>query len=145
MLYIYNGLHELCQVFIAFLSSILYAEENALELLLPTSHSIDTVLQQWYRLTPQYEFGGMSLKIKLFALEDESGIPQWIIQVSANDSDSYSILQVKLEEVGALDWPFDFWDVKERCRVSRKFKSLQVIKPLIYAVCVSTDKPDLSK
>jgi hypothetical protein len=62
MLYINKGLHELCQVCIVFLSSILYAEENALELLLLTSHSIDAVLQQWYRLTPQYEFGGMSLK-----------------------------------------------------------------------------------
>ena len=69
----------------------------------------------------------MALKIKLFALDDESYIPTLIGQVIANETDCYSILRVKLEDVDAADWPFEFRYIEENCRVNRKFKALNVI------------------
>ena len=47
---------------------------------------------------------------------------------------------MKLEDVGAIDWPFKFWDVEKSCRVNRKFEALKrkdnpkVLSPLSFVV-----------
>lgn len=63
-------------------------------------------------------------KVKIYSFDIEDGGKDWVGTVDVNDGDSYAALRVVLDDPPALDWPYDFWDVEEGCRIRQKLERL---------------------
>ena len=76
----------------------------------------------------------MNLKIKLYTVLEESAHPQLLNPFFCNDGDTYADLRLRLESGGCIDWPFQFWDFDEHCRIRRKFEALNPVLEWVYII-----------
>ena len=63
----------------------------------------------------------LSFKTKLFRLADDNARPELVSPFFCYPGDTYANLRLRLEESGCVDWPFEFWDFEDQCRVHMKF------------------------
>lgn len=77
----------------------------------------------------------MSLcKVKLNSLEGESSNPVLISPLVCRENDSCRDLRAKLESAGCVEWPFEFWDVEEKCRIKRTFEGMNTVGERVYVI-----------
>jgi len=43
-------------------------------------------------------------------------------------------LRAKLESVDCMEWPFEFWDVNEKCMIKRTFEGMNLVEDRIYVI-----------
>jgi hypothetical protein len=78
-------------------------------------------------------------RVKLFSLDHESSAPEFLGPCNCEDNKSYKELRLWLESIGCLEWPFEFWDVEECCRIKTQLEGLNKIEKCIYMIRVSSD------
>jgi hypothetical protein len=44
-----------------------------------------------------------------------------------------------LEEAGAVDWPFEFYDFEEACKIKARMERLDTISSSVYVVKIAED------
>ncbi len=79
--------------------------------------------------------------IKLWTLEDEDADPEYFGKVKVGDGQSYASLRERLEAANVLDWPFEFWDVEDNCRIRWNFKALNDILEEVHVIPVGCGNP----
>lgn len=87
----------------------------------------------------------MATKIKLFSLENEGDDPEFIGPIDVEEGQSFALLRVKLEEVGVIEWPFQFWDASESCRIRPRLERLNTVQPTMYVIPVTIESNDRQK
>ena len=87
----------------------------------------------------------MATKIKLFSLENEGDDPEFIGPIDMEEGQSFALLRVKLEEVGVIEWPFQFWDASESCRIRPRLERLNTVQPTMYVIPVTIESNDRQK
>ena len=59
----------------------------------------------------------MAMQVKMWTMDADFGIPKFYSKVKLLLDKTYASLWLRLEEKQALEWPFQFWDNEERCRI----------------------------
>jgi hypothetical protein len=78
-----------------------------------------------------------ALKVKLFSIQHGSSNPEYIGPCNCQEEESYNDLRLRLKSVGCIEWPFEFWDLEESCRINKKLEGLNTIGKCVYVIPVS--------
>ena len=78
-------------------------------------------------------------KVKLFILEDVGSVPIYAGRCSCQPNKTYLNFRVRLEEAGAVDWPFEFYDFEEACKIKARMERVDTISSSIYVVKITED------
>ena len=77
----------------------------------------------------------MSLcKVKLYSLDAESSNPVLISPLVCRENGSCRDLRSKLESRGCVEWPFEFWDIEEKCRIKQTFEGMNTVGERVYVI-----------
>jgi hypothetical protein len=76
----------------------------------------------------------MGFQIKLFSISTPSVDPEFIGSCEYELGDTYVKFQVLLEEIGIVDWPFQFWNSKINSRINKKLERLNKVLPNMYVI-----------
>jgi hypothetical protein len=79
-----------------------------------------------------------ALKVKLFSIQHASSDLEYIGLYSCQEEESYKGLRLCLESVGCVEWPFEFWDLEELCRINKKLEGLNTIGKCVYVIPISS-------
>ena len=79
-----------------------------------------------------------ALKVKLFILQHEGSHPKYIGPCNCQEEEPYTDFRLRLESVGCIEWPFEFWDLEESYRINIKLEGLNTIRKSIYVIHVSS-------
>jgi hypothetical protein len=79
------------------------------------------------------------VKVKLYAITDKACGPEFIGPefigpVSTAPDETYAKFQEFLEKEGILEWPFDFWETEEKCRLFSKLERFNAIRFAIFVI-----------
>ena len=73
-------------------------------------------------------------KIKLYSITNENARPELISPLVCQVNDTYEDLRQRLELRGCVDWPFEFWEFDDQCRIRKKFESMNTIGERVYVI-----------
>jgi hypothetical protein len=73
-------------------------------------------------------------KVALYTLENESCEPVFEGPIGCCEGDTCRDLRSRLESTGIINWPFQFWDSDQKCRIKMKLERLNHIEDRIYVV-----------
>jgi hypothetical protein len=76
----------------------------------------------------------MDVKVKLYAITDEACGPEFIGPVSTAPYEMYAKFREFLEKEGILEWPFDFWETKKKCRLLPKLERFNAIGSAVFVI-----------
>jgi hypothetical protein len=76
----------------------------------------------------------MAMKVKLYAITDEACGPEFIGLVSAVPDETYAKFREFLEKEGIIEWPFDFWETEEKCRLLPKLERFNAIESAVFVI-----------
>ena len=78
----------------------------------------------------------MATQVKIWTMEGDFGIPKFYSKVKVFENETYASLRLRLEEKAALEWPFEFWDNEDRCRIRQKMEALNDVVGDIFVLPV---------
>jgi hypothetical protein len=70
----------------------------------------------------------------VLAVEEDGLTPQEVGKIDLVEGDTYDGLCVRLKENEVVEWPFQFWDVEDSCRIKVKLEQLNKIPPIVYVI-----------
>ena len=73
-------------------------------------------------------------KVKLFALVDASSSPENIGRCHCKPNEAYSEFRSRLESTHCVEWPFEFYDFEEGCKIKPRMESLDTIGGSVYVI-----------
>ena len=73
-------------------------------------------------------------KVKLYSVADESAMPKLLSPFVCQSTDTYHDLRVRLEKGSYFDWPFEFWDFDDQCRIRKKFEAMNPVIERMYVI-----------
>lgn len=73
-------------------------------------------------------------KVKLYSVADESAMPKLLSPFVCQSTDTYHDLRVRLEKGSCVDWPFEFWDFDDQCRIRKKFEAMNPVTERMYVI-----------
>jgi hypothetical protein len=76
----------------------------------------------------------MATQVKLWTLESDFAMPQYYGKLKVFEEETYASLRVRLEEKLALEWPFEFWDHDDNCRIHEKMEGLNDVVGDVYVL-----------
>ena len=86
----------------------------------------------------------MSLKVKLFSLEHEWSDPETIGPIIGKEGESYADLELRLEDIGVVDWPVMFWDVEDKVKIKMKLEKLNTILREMHVIPMESNYVDVA-
>jgi hypothetical protein len=78
-------------------------------------------------------------------MEGESVVPQYFSKVKVLEEETYASLRVRLEEKSTLEWPFQFWDNEDRCRIWQKMEGLNDVVSDVYVLPLQCEVEEAPK
>ena len=72
-------------------------------------------------------------------------IPEFYSKVKVFVDETYASLRIRLEEKEALEWPFEFWDNEEHCRIRLKMEGLNDVLVDVYVLPLQCEDEEPSK
>ena len=79
--------------------------------------------------------------MKLWTREHKDADAEYFGKVKVGDGLSYASLRERLEAAKVLDWPFEFWDVEDSCRIRVKIEALNDILEEVHVIPVGDGNP----
>ena len=76
----------------------------------------------------------LNFKIKLFSIGDESARPELLSPFFCQVGDTYAELRLRLEKGGCVEWPFQFWDFDDQCRIRKTFEAMNPVSERVYVI-----------
>jgi len=76
----------------------------------------------------------LTLKTKLYSLADDNARPELLSPFFCQAGDTYAELRLRLEEGGCVDWPFEFWDFDDECRIRKRFEAMNPVTERVYVI-----------
>jgi hypothetical protein len=76
----------------------------------------------------------MELRIKVLCLATEDATPVFTCKADVPDNERYDALRVRLEELGVVNWVFDFWDVEAKFQTKNKLEGVMTVDPIVYLI-----------
>jgi hypothetical protein len=76
----------------------------------------------------------LAVKVKLYAITDEACGLEFIGPVSAALDETYAKFQEFLWKEGILEWPFEFWETEEKCRLFPKLERFNAIGSIVFVI-----------
>jgi hypothetical protein len=76
----------------------------------------------------------MCFEMKLFSLANSNASPKAIGPCECVDGYTYAKLRPLLEGIHIVDWPFEFFDVENRCRINYKLEGLNRLSLDVYVL-----------
>ena len=76
-------------------------------------------------------------RITLWSLEGEGADPEYFGKVDIGGASTLQVLRVALETNDALEWPFDFWDTKDKRRMRKKLERLNGFSKEVHVIRVA--------
>lgn len=73
-------------------------------------------------------------KIKVYTVTHEGAPPKCIGTMKADVGESLADLRVRLEDKKVLNFPFQYWDPQECCRVAIIFESLNDVEDSVFMI-----------
>ena len=55
--------------------------------------------------------------MKMWIMEGNSVVQQYYNKLKVFEEDTYTSLRVPLEDKSVVEWPFEFWDHDNKCRI----------------------------
>lgn len=77
---------------------------------------------------------GMVLRTRVLAVEEDGSTPQEVGKIDLVEGETYDGLRLRLEENEVVEWPFQFWDAEDSCRIKVKLERLNKIPPIVYVI-----------
>ena len=75
-------------------------------------------------------------RIALWTLEGEGADSEYFGKIDIGGASTLQALRVVLETNDALEWPFDFWDVKDKRRVWKKLERMNRFSKVVHVIRV---------
>jgi hypothetical protein len=72
--------------------------------------------------------------VRLFALEDVTDPAEMIGWVACQLEESHVDFRARLEVAQCVEWEFDFWDIKERCRIKTRMEGVDMVGASVYMI-----------
>lgn len=69
----------------------------------------------------------LNFKTKLYSLVEETARPELLSPIFCVSGDTYAELRLRLENGSCVDWPFQFWDFEEQCRIRKRFEAMNPV------------------
>jgi hypothetical protein len=76
----------------------------------------------------------MDLRIKVYSLASENATPVFTCKVDVLGTEQYDARKVRLEELGVVEWPFDFWDVEAIFQTKNQLDGMIIIDLVVYLI-----------
>lgn len=76
----------------------------------------------------------LSLKTKLFSLLDATVQPELLSPFFCQTGDTYADLRITLEARRCVNWPFQFWDFQDQCRIGKTFEAMYPVAERVYII-----------
>ena len=90
-------------------------------------------LPGWLWATLGFQFI-MAIQVKIWTMGSDLGIPKFYSKVKVLADETYASLRLRLEEKQALEWPFQFWDKEDCCRIRQKMEGLNDVVADVYVL-----------
>ena len=87
----------------------------------------------------------MAKQVKIWTMDVDYSIPEFYSKVKVVVDETYASLRACLEEKQALEWPFQFWDNEERCRIRQKIEGLNDVLADVYVLPLRCEDEEPSK
>jgi hypothetical protein len=72
-------------------------------------------------------------------LEDVGSVPVNAGRFSCQLNETYLNFKVRLEEAGAVDWPLEFYDFEEACKIKARMERVDTISSFVSDVKIAED------
>ena len=87
----------------------------------------------------------MVMQVKIWTMDADYSILEFYSKVKVLLDETYASLRICLEEKQALEWPFEFWDNKEHCRIRLKMEGLNNVLADVYVLPLRCEDEEPSK
>ena len=84
-------------------------------------------------------------KITLWTMEDEIAEPEYFGKVDVGGAATLEALRLALESNDVLEWPFEFWDLKDKRRIRKRLERLNGFMREVHVIQSGKEDPDASK
>ena len=78
----------------------------------------------------------LNFKTKLYSLVEETARSELLSPIFCVSGDTYAELRLRLENGSCVDWPFQFWDFEEQCRIRKRFEAMNPVTERVYVIPV---------